>query len=136
LAWLYAPVDSEDKDAEKQSRIDEINAAISVDAVGDDDDCIFTQAFIDDYTRLPMIDSEYRYLIEWINELGYFLNGGMGAVVITYSEISAWAQLTQNTPTPFDVKTLRAMSHAFIAMQETAKKQDCPDPLIDLTDEN
>lgn len=106
-----------------------------MDAVGNDDDCIFTQTFIDNYTRLPVIDSEYRYLIEWINELGYFLNGGMGAVVITYSEILAWAQLTQNTPTPFDVKTLRAMSQAFIAMQESAKKADCNDPLTELNDD-
>lgn len=56
----------------------------------------------------------------------------MGAQAISYQTLWAWADLMQFEPTPFDVKTIREMSSSFIAMQETAKKVDAPDPLKEL----
>ena len=53
----------------------------------------------------------------------------MGETVISFLEIGAWANLMQYTLSPFDVKTLRDMSNAFISMREQAKKIDCKDPL-------
>lgn len=56
----------------------------------------------------------------------------MSETVISFLEIKAWADLMQVTPLPFDVKTLREMSQAFISMREQAKKIDCKDPLKEL----
>ncbi|MEI6745535.1 MAG: hypothetical protein WCL34_06195 [Methylococcaceae bacterium] len=82
--------------------------------------------------KLPEIDSEFAYLAEWINEIGFYNSNGMGAVTITFLEIQAWASLMQITPTPLGVQTLRQMSQAFISMQEAAKKIEEPDPLKEL----
>ncbi len=81
---------------------------------------------------MPEIDSEFAYLLDWINEVGYFNSNGMGAVTITFLEIKAWADLMQANPTPADVQTLRAISQAFISMQELAKKPETIDPLKEL----
>jgi hypothetical protein len=105
---------------------------IDTDSVGDDDNSIVTQAYVDDFLKMPEIDGAFQYLIEWINELGFCNSNGMGAVAIPFLEIQAWADLMQLTPTPFDVQTLRDMSKAFIAMQETAKKSDEPNPMNEL----
>ena len=129
---MHAPVDADEKNTEKKSRLDEINAAFSVNAVGDDDGCIFTQAFVDEMTKMPEIDSEFTYLLEWINEVGYFNSNGMGAVTIGFLEIKAWADLMQTNPTPSDVRILRSMSQAFISHQEKSKKLDTIDPLLEL----
>ena len=93
---------------------------------------MFTQDYVDKFTALPELDDEFSYLIEWINELGFLESNGMGVNVIGYQTIKAWADLMQVYPTPFDVKILREMSSAFIAMQEKAKKTNEPDPLKEL----
>ena len=85
---------------------------------------------------MPEIDCEFAYLIEWINELGFAASNGMGAVTISFLEINAWADLMQVEPTPFDVKTLRDMSKAFISMQESAKKPTEPDPIKELENDD
>jgi hypothetical protein len=99
--------------------------------VGESADCLFTQSYVDDYTKLPEIDFEFSYLIEWINELGFYESGGFGAVTLTYQTIWAWADLMQISPAPTDIKLLRDMSSSFIAMQEKAKKSETQDPLKD-----
>ncbi len=117
---------------DKRSRLDEIKLAQDTNSVGDGDDCLFTQAYVEDYIKMPEIDNEFAYLIEWINEIGFFNSNGMGAVTITFLEIKAWSDLMQTSPTPMDVKTLRTMSQAFISMQELAKKPETRDPLKEL----
>jgi hypothetical protein len=79
---------------------------------------------------MPEIDVESYYLIEWIYEIGFYISNGMGASVMPYSEIAAWAELTGNNPTSDDVRLLREMSSAFISMQELGKKSDTIDPAI------
>jgi hypothetical protein len=91
-----------------------------------------TQNEFDAFVKMPEIDFEFSHLIEWIHEIGFAASNGMGATTISYSEIYAWANLTQNTPSPFDVKVLRDMSQAFISMQEKAKDSECKDPLLEL----
>ena len=59
----------------------------------------------------------------------------MGASVVPYSEIHAWSQLTQNNPTPDDIRLIREMSNAFISMSEQGKKRDTIDPLITLLEQ-
>lgn len=90
---------------------------------------MFTQDYVDEYLKLPEVDLEFAYLIEWIHELGFLESNGMGATVLSYLSIQAWADLMQNPLTPFDVKMLRDMSSSFIAMQQKSAKIDEPDPL-------
>lgn len=122
---MHAVVDSDDKDAEKRSRLDEIRLAIDTNSVGDGDGFLFTQAYVDDYLKMPEIDESFQYLIGWIHELGFAESNGMGAMVISYVSIQAWSQLMQYDISPWSVKVLREMSGAFISMQEKAKKPDC-----------
>jgi hypothetical protein len=95
-----------------------------------------SQDDFDAFTKMPDIDFGFTHLIEWIHELGFFLNGGMGAIPLSYSEIKAFSDLTQNPVTPFDAKVLRDMSNAFISTQEKAKDSECKDPLLELNEEN
>lgn len=129
MAWLNAPVETENKDAEKQSRSEEIRTAFSFNVVGDSENCIFTKEYADSVLEMPEIDSEFSYLIEWIHELGFYVSNGMGASVIPYHEIYAWSELMKLQPSPSDIAILREMSGSFISMQELAKKRDTIDPL-------
>ena len=122
----------EEKIEDKNSRAKEIELAIKTSSVGDGMDCIFTQTYVDDVLKLPEIDSEFAYLVEWINEIGFYNSNGMGAVTISFLEIQAWANLMQIVPTPLDVQVLRQMSQAFISMRELAKKPETLDPLKEL----
>ena len=81
---------------------------------------------------MPDIDEEFSYLIQWINQIGFCESNGMGATTISYVSIQAWASLMQENPTPNDVEVLRAMSSAFISMQDKAKEITCPDPMKEL----
>ena len=81
---------------------------------------------------MPDIDDEFRYLIQWIQQIGFCESNGMGATVISYVAIQAWANLTQESPSPHDVEVLRSMSGAFISMQDKAKAVDCPDPMKEI----
>ena len=119
MAWLNtAPTgDSTEK---SQSRLEIRKAALKFKLLSQDE--------FDAFIKMPEIDFEFRHLIEWIHELGFFLNGGMSAIPLSYSEIMAWAVMTENDPTPFDVRCLRDMSNAFLTMQDTAKNPDEPCP--------
>lgn len=97
--------------------------------MGEGEGCLFSQSYVDEYTKLPEVDVDFAYLIKWIHELGFYESNGMGAVILSYLSIQAWADLMQNSLTPFDVKTLRDMSSSFISMQQKAQKIDEPDPV-------
>lgn len=136
MAWLHAVIEHDDKDAPKRTRLDEIKLAIDSGCVGESADCLFTQSYVDDYTKLPKVDVEFSYLIEWIHELGFCESGGFGAITLTYQTLWAWADLMQIFPSPTDIKLLRDMSSSFIAWQEKSKKRETPDPLKDLENGN
>ena len=97
--------------------------------MGDGDEYLITQEFYDDLFRMPEIDYEFTYLLEWIHEIGFCMAGAMSAIVISYSELHAWNELTQNNATPFDIELMRTMSRVFISAQESSKKFDTIDPL-------
>lgn len=84
------------------------------------------------YVKIPTIDEEFKYILGYINELGFFINTGMGAIPLSYTEIANWAMLTDVDPSPFDVRVLRQMSSAFISYQDKSKKPECPDPIKEL----
>jgi hypothetical protein len=81
---------------------------------------------------MPDIDDEFRYLIQWIQQIGFCESNGMGVTVISYVAIQAWANLMQENPSPHDVEVLRSMSSAFISMQDKAKVVTFPDPMKEL----
>lgn len=52
-------------------------------------------------------------------------------MVMSYAEIEAWKNSTKNDATPFDVMMIRAMSNAYISMQDEARNIDCKNPYED-----
>ena len=52
---------------------------------------------------------------EWFCELNSGRqSNGMGANVLGWGEIKAWAELTGNKPTPFDIEVIKRVDIAFI----------------------
>jgi hypothetical protein len=64
---------------------------------------------------------EVEHLWHWFCDLSAVRTGsGFGANPIGYGEIEAWARLTGNDPTPWEVSVLRRMDIA--ALEKFAKK--------------
>lgn len=64
---------------------------------------------------------EVEHLWLWFCDLSSARTGsGFGANPISYVEIAAWARLTGNDPTPWEVSVLRRMDIA--ALEKFAKK--------------
>ncbi len=55
------------------------------------------------------------YLWGWFCELGSGRTCGMGPNPITWEAIQAWAQLTGNSPAPWEVRALRSLDAAYLA---------------------
>lgn len=61
------------------------------------------------------------YLWQWFIELSNGRQyGEFGPMPLSYTEIQAWAALTGNTPTAWEVETLKRIDVAFL--QEAMKK--------------
>lgn len=55
------------------------------------------------------------YLWRWFLDLHNGRpSGGFGPGAITYSDMHAWAALTGNRPTPWDVETIKQLDYAYL----------------------
>lgn len=68
-----------------------------------------------------------EYLLEHLKTIGFYSNGGMGIVPITFQEIKAYSDLMGIQFTPKEVVTLREMSNAYVN-QSYDKGFDCRRP--------
>ena len=68
----------------------------------------------------------YGHLWEWLKQLSRTRTIGLVANAISYTEIAAWAALTGNRPTPFEVAILVDMDAALIAHQAQQKTKAQP----------
>ncbi|WP_396190714.1 hypothetical protein [Flavobacterium sp.] len=69
-----------------------------------------------------------QYLASYWFELGLIGSGAMGPVAISATELLAWQQGSGNDLTPWEFKTLREMSRAYIASMTAAETPECPPP--------
>ena len=77
---------------------------------------------------LPPVSA--RHIVDWWLEIG---PAGDGA--LTWQEIAAWEQLTGIELEPWEAKTIRSMSAAFVSQRFEARKAGCPAPYSTEQDE-
>lgn len=65
----------------------------------------------------PECPPALEYLWGWFLDIGSTRGGGYGPAPITYPDIDAWARLTGNDPTPWEVRMLRRIDNAYMAFQ-------------------
>ena len=76
-------------------------------------------------TRLEIIQKEgreidipdvaVRYVVDWLNELGWGMSGGMGLVALSASEVYAWAMMNDLKLEPWEFKAIREGSRAYVS---------------------
>lgn len=76
------------------------------------------------------------YLASWWLEIGSTVPTGMGEAPIGWADLAAWQEINGVELDPWEAKTIRAMSSAFIGMRYEAKKPGCPAPYSVETDKD
>lgn len=70
----------------------------------------------------PDLPAAGEHVWEWFADLSAARgSSGFGPAPITYSEIAAWAQLTGETPLPWEVKAIKALDAEFLLSASTDK---------------
>jgi hypothetical protein len=80
--------------------------------------------------RLP--DNPAPGLTEILFDAGPILQGGMGASPLTATELRAWQQGTGTRLTPWEFRTLRTLSSAYLSELQQASDPSRPPPFGDL----
>lgn len=80
---------------------------------------------------IPLPPVPDQYLIDWFRECGRTMSGAMGEGPITWQEIEAWEGRIGIELEPWESRTIRAMSEAYLAQKYDAKKAGCPAPWSD-----
>lgn len=72
---------------------------------------------------IPLPDvGDGLYLVNTLDEIGAALQSGMGLSPITWQEIKSWSDCTGMKLSPWELITLKEMSHAYAV--ELSQKQD------------
>ena len=102
-------------DKEKQPRLDRLQAVGSP------------------LAELPEVDG-CEYLITYLMDVGPAANNGMGQAPVSYSEIKAWAELTDTRLSPWDAEMIRRLSRVYVQESIRAKDPGAPAPYRDKLD--
>jgi hypothetical protein len=78
-----------------------------------------------------MPDNPAPYLTRWLLEIGPSVPAGMGEGVIGWQDMAAWERLTGVELSPWEARTLRRMSQAFVNQRSDARKANCPEPFAE-----
>lgn len=70
------------------------------------------------------------YLIDWLLEVGPTAAGAMGESFIGWQDLAAWSQITGIEPDPWEARTLRRLSMAYLHQQLAARKPNCAPPYV------
>lgn len=68
------------------------------------------------------------HITDRLIEIGLSEAAGMGAVPITWREISAWRENVGVWITPWEARLLRKLSAAYLAESRKAERETCPPP--------
>lgn len=122
VAWLHAVPERAEGDksgAPLESRLATLRKVWAVSARGRDPD---------DYEpELPPVAAG-EHLIGYLFEIGPADYGGAGAAVIRYAEIAAASALLGLRLAPWEVRTLRRLSAAYVSELHKAEKRDRQPP--------
>lgn len=75
------------------------------------------------------------HITDWLLEIGPTVSGAMGEGPISWQDMAAWQQLTGIELLPFEARTVRHLSHTFLAQRHDARKPDCPPPYAGLKED-
>ncbi|MGE4267180.1 MAG: hypothetical protein AB7F25_07075 [Deferribacterales bacterium] len=76
----------------------------------------------------PNIPDSMQIYMEYMNELGFFIENGFGISPLPYAEIKAWAELQEISLTPFESRLLRRISHAYVSQYNSSSKPGSESP--------
>jgi hypothetical protein len=71
------------------------------------------------------------YMIDWLFEIGPSMAGSMGEAPIGWVELEAWQGLTGVDLDPWEARTLRRLSRAYVAQRHLSEDPKCPEPRLD-----
>lgn len=72
-----------------------------------------------------------EHLIDWLYDIGPAAMGAMGEVPLGWTEIDAWCRRTGIDLDPWEGRTIRRLSRAYVAMRHAAEDPACPEPRLD-----
>lgn len=68
------------------------------------------------------------YLVDWLFDAGPVSPGGMGPGVLAWADMSTWARINGIALQPWEARTLRHLSGAYIAASREGEAHDAPAP--------
>lgn len=79
---------------------------------------------------LPAVEQGY-YLIDHLLDAGPVISTGMGAVILTWQELTAWQAALGLVLDPWELRMIRQLSAEYLAESQRATAHDCPPPWSD-----
>lgn len=73
-------------------------------------------------------DNPAPHLTDWFLDIGPATATGMGEVPLGWLEIDAWCERTGIDLDPWEARTIRSLSRAYVGQRHDARKRDCPPP--------
>lgn len=70
------------------------------------------------------------FVTDWLLEIGPTKADGMSESSIDWQDMAAWSRLTSIDLTPWEARTLRRMSKAFVRQRKEARKATCIEPRL------
>lgn len=123
IAWLNA-VPEDDKD--KRSRYEILKKEKEhFEQSGQQPELLRCVCLLMETPDIP--DSMHIYM-EYMNELGFFVENGFGISPLPYAEIKAWAELQEISLTPFESRLLRRISQAYVSQYNISSKSGSESP--------
>lgn len=75
-----------------------------------------------------MPDARFRYLVDYLFEVGPTGHGGFGPVPLSHAELLAWQTNMRRMLQPWEITFMRRLSFAYAAESQRAEDADCPAP--------
>jgi hypothetical protein len=112
LAWLHASPDKDYKSNARQSRAEKL------------------QSISPSSLKMPEIETHQR-VIQWLDEIGFYVSGANGPQVLPWTEIAAWSEMTQTAITPSEAILIRKLSSEYVGQYFKSADPIAPDPTTD-----
>ena len=70
------------------------------------------------------------YLVDYLMEAGPFTYGASGPIPLNWQDFRSWQDTTGIDLQPWEAKTLRRLSAAYLGQMQKAEEIDCPPPWV------
>jgi hypothetical protein len=80
--------------------------------------------------QLP--DVEDGFIVEWMNEVGWYQVGMSGLIPITWTELNAWATMTSTNVTPSESILMMNLSKAYVGQFNQSDDRNTPAPFTEV----